>query len=128
MVKQSLTATLVGKLSLRGWGMKRTQVARECADALHGTEASLEATLISARKTLERLTAARAEMGLTGTVGDAGLARIRESVAALEEAAALIREGHQEAYAVLKTVDVRTSMELTRFPEGFARTDDSLVA
>jgi len=105
--------------------MNKTQVAREVADALHKTEASLEATLAGARRTLERMVAAKAELGLTGTLGDAGLARIREAVEALETSADLIWEGHQEAYAVMKTVYIRPMMPVTDRPTGFDRSGDN---
>ena len=87
--------------------MTRTQVAREVADALHDTEASLEATLASARQTLERMVAAKAEVGLTGTVGDAALASMAASVAALEAAQAAMFDGHREAHRIMKLVDIR---------------------
>ena len=109
--------------------MKRTQVAREVADALHATEASLEATLASARKTLDRMVAAKAELGLTGTMGDASLARVREAIESIEQSRELLWEGHQEAYAVMQTVYIRPVMPITDRPIGLApRKDDSKVA
>lgn len=87
--------------------MKRTMVAREVRDQLHGAEASMETALTDARRTLERLVAARAELGLTGTLGDAAIARMQESVASLAEAQALMIESHMDSYAVLKAVDIR---------------------
>lgn len=89
--------------------MKRTEVVRECVDALHTTEASLAATLASATQTLERLAAAKAELGLTGTVGDACMARLRDTVAALGEAEAALIEAHQGAYRIAKATNLRTS-------------------
>lgn len=103
--------------------MKRTQVARECADALHATEASLEATLASSRQTLERLLAARAEIGLTGTVGDAGIARLQEVVATLEQAQSVLIEGHQEAYRVMQSLNLRTRMDVTYEIPGVSEDD-----
>jgi hypothetical protein len=88
--------------------MKRTQVAREVRDALHTTEASLDATIASTRAAIERMLAAKAEMGLTGTIGDAALARMQESLAAMEEARASMIDGHQEIYAIMKALDLRT--------------------
>ena len=108
--------------------MKRTLVAREIADSLHATEASLEATLASSRATLERMLAAKAELGLTGTVGDAALARVRESVAAMEQARALMIDGHEEAYAVMKAIDIRGTMEIVKTMHAAPRETDVRVA
>jgi hypothetical protein len=91
--------------------MKKTQVAREVADTLHVAEASLEATLADARSALARLKAAKPELGLNGTVGDAAIARWAECVAALEEARAAMIESHQESYRVLKSVNIKTTAE-----------------
>ena len=88
--------------------MKRTQVAREVRDALHTTEAALDASIESTRATIERLLAAKAEMGLTGTIGDAALACMRQSLAAMEESRAAMIDGHQEIYTVMKALDLRT--------------------
>jgi hypothetical protein len=66
--------------------MKRTEVAREASDQLKETEAAIDAALASARATLNRLVAAKSELGLSGTMGDRSIARMREVVAALEEA------------------------------------------
>jgi hypothetical protein len=95
--------------------MLRTIVARQVRDELHGAEASLETALTDARATLERLIAAKTELGLTGTMGDAAIARMRDSVATLEQAQELMVESHRESYTVLKpptsaawrTADVR---------------------
>ena len=87
--------------------MMRTMVAREVRDELHGAEASMETALTDARRTLERLVAAKTELGLTGSMGDAAIARMRESVLALEEARALMIESHQDSYAVLKATNIR---------------------
>lgn len=109
--------------------MKKIVVAREVADSLHATEASLEAALVSARRTLERMTAAKAELGLTGTMGDAALARVRESIAAMEHAGELMMEGHREAYRIHKTVDPRNRAEIVNTPPGMlAPGEDSKVA
>ncbi len=88
--------------------MKRTQVVREVASTLHTTEASLEGALASSKQALERLIAAKVELGLTGTFGDASIARMKDSVAALEQARASMIESHQEAYAILTTLNLRT--------------------
>ena len=87
--------------------MQRIQVAREVRDALHATEASLEATLATSRETLARMISAKTELGLTGTMGDAAIARVRETVATLEQAYAALAEGHGEAYRILKATNIR---------------------
>ena len=101
--------------------MKRTQVARECADALHATEASLEGALASAKATLERLSTAKVEMGLNGTLGDAGLARMAGTVAALEQALEEMYASHREAYGVMQAIDLRGRMEIYRTEGAFDR-------
>jgi len=87
--------------------MLRTIVARQVRDELHGAEASLETALTDARATLERLIAAKTELGLTGTMGDAAIARMRDSVATLEQAQELMIESHRESYTVLKAANIR---------------------
>lgn len=87
--------------------MLRTMVARQVRDELHGAEASMEKALADARSTLERLVAAKTELGLTGTMGDAAIARMRDSVAALEGARELMIESHHESYTVLKLANIR---------------------
>lgn len=103
--------------------MKRTQVVREVADALHATEESLQATLASSRETLERLIAAREQLGLTGTVGDACVARMKEAIASMEEANEVMWESHVEAHTIMKTLNLRTIMSTwnTERPQGIAQ-------
>ena len=78
--------------------MMRTMVARQVRDELHAAEASMEKALADARSTVERMISAKSELGLNGTFGDAALARMTESVAALESARDLMIESHQETY------------------------------
>lgn len=87
--------------------MMRTMVARQVRDELHGAEASMDKALADARSALERLVAAKTELGLTGTMGDAAIARMRDTVDALLEARIALIESHQEAYTVLKATNIR---------------------
>lgn len=87
--------------------MKRTEVVREAADALHTAEAAVETAIIEAQAALDRLSLARKELGLTGTMGDAMIARVTETVATLHDGRAKLIEGHQEAYAVLQAINIR---------------------
>jgi hypothetical protein len=82
-------------------------VARQVRDELHGAEASMDKALADARATLERLVSAKTELGLTGSMGDAAIARMRDSVAALESARELMIRSHQESYTVLKLTNIR---------------------
>ena len=107
--------------------MKRTQVARHTAEVLHTAEESLEATLANAKAALERLTAAKTELGLTGTMGDAAIARWAECVATLEQAQREMFESHKEAAAVLKAVDIR-GVAWTIIPVVDEQTEDTRVA
>lgn len=100
--------------------MKKTEVAREVADSLHAAEESLELTLTQARAALARMTAAKVELGLTGTLGDRSIARAAACVAALEEARQEIMEGHQEAYRILKLLDIRGVASMPTFMEARA--------
>jgi hypothetical protein len=77
--------------------MKRTQVVREAADAMHVAEASMEQTLATSRQALEHLVAAKSQLGLTGTLGDAAIARVEEAIVAMEQAQATFIEGHNES-------------------------------
>jgi hypothetical protein len=82
-------------------------VARQVRDELHGAEASMDKALADARAALDRLVSAKTELGLTGTMGDSAIARMRESVAALEDARACMIESHMDSYAVLKATNIR---------------------
>jgi hypothetical protein len=98
--------------------MMRTQVARSVRDELHGAEASLATALADARRTLERVTSAKAELGLTGTMGDSAIARMRDSVAALEEARQSMIESHMECYTILQATNIRgVASSPTVFPD-----------
>ena len=107
--------------------MKRTQVARHTAEVLHTAEESLEATLANSKAALERLIAAKTELGLTGTVGDAAIARWADAVATLEQAQREMFESHKEAAAVLKAVDIR-GVSWTIIPTLNEQADDTRVA
>jgi hypothetical protein len=107
--------------------MKRTMVAREVRDQLHGAEASMEAALADARVTLERLVTAKVELGLTGTLGDAAIARMRDTVSALEAAQASLIESHKESYTVLQATNIRGVAFGATFPDG-ASLDEELRA
>ena len=107
--------------------MKRTQVARHTAEVLHTAEASMEETLANSKKALERLVAAKTELGLTGTMGDAAIGRWADSVATLEQAQREMFESHKEAAAVLKAVDIR-GVSWTIIPTVNEQTDDARVA
>ena len=87
--------------------MMRTMVARQVRDELHAAEASMDQAVAAARATLDRLISAKVELGLTGTMGDAAIARMRDSVATLEQARLLMNESHEESYAVLKATNIR---------------------
>ena len=108
--------------------MTKKEVAHGCADALHATEESLEATIASAREAMERLIGAKAQFGLTGTVGATGLARMQESIRALEEARDELHGAHREAYRILRTVDPRNTMELGRTKDVLAADEDIRAA
>ena len=95
--------------------MKRTQVVRETAQSIQAAEAALDATIVEAQQALERMIAAKMELGLTGTVGDAAIARVREGCEALRAARQLIGEGHDEATVVLKAMNIRGTAELWRW-------------
>ena len=83
--------------------MKRTQICRRVRSEVTTVEASLEATLAGSMQLVESLRAARKELGLNGTVGDAAIARLEASVAAMEEAKAAMYEGHAELYQILQS-------------------------
>jgi len=87
--------------------MKKTEVAREVADALHVAELSIDTAISDAKAALARATAARSELGMTGTLGDAGIAKATAAIAALEEARANMVEGHQEGYRILQLLNIR---------------------
>ncbi len=93
--------------------MKRTEAARETSEALKSTEAAIAAALESAEQTLARLISAKAELGLTGTVGDAAIARMRDVVAALQDAETTAFDSHAEAAVALKSVDLRARAGIT---------------
>jgi hypothetical protein len=99
-------------MSGRIFAMKRTEVVRQASDQLKETEAAIDVALVSARATLNRLVAAKSELGLTGTMGDRSIARMREVVAALEEAGTVALESHADAYDVYKAVDFKGAVAI----------------
>lgn len=104
--------------------MTRTEVAREVRDELHTTEAALDAMIAQADATLARLVSARAELGLSGTLGEAGVARMRDTIASLRDAREALIETHREAYAVMKATNIRgVAYNPTDFGTGSASDD-----
>lgn len=87
--------------------MKRTQVVREVADELHKAEAVIESAVAESEAALQRLISARKELGLTGTLGDAAIARVRESLASMREARTSFYEGHEEVYRIYQMLDMK---------------------
>lgn len=87
--------------------MKRTQVAREVRDHLHATEAAMDAVVANAEATLARMVLAKTELGLTGTMGDAAIARMRDTVAGLKQARFDLADSHNESYTVLRSTQIR---------------------
>lgn len=87
--------------------MKKARVAREVADDLHEAEAAIEAALAQGEAALQRLLLARKELGLTGTLGDAAIARVREALATFSEGRATFHEGHREAYRIYEMLNLK---------------------
>lgn len=87
--------------------MKKTIAARETADAMHAAEDALGVALRDAKTALTRMKAAKVELGMTGTVGDAAIARWSESVQLLDVAWTTMTESHQDAYRALQAVNIR---------------------
>lgn len=88
--------------------MKKIEVVRDVATTLHGAEQAVGAAVIEAKKGLQRLKAAKAELGLTGTLGDAAIARWAESVATLEAALDEMMESHGESYRIMQMLNLRS--------------------
>jgi hypothetical protein len=87
--------------------MKKTVAARETADTMHAAEEALGMALQEAKTALARMKVAKVELGMTGTVGDAAIARWAESVQLLDEAWTTMVESHQDAYRALQAVNIR---------------------
>ena len=87
--------------------MKKTVAARDTAETMHAAEEALVAALEKARTALVRLQAAKVELGMTGTVGDAAIARWADAVELLERADATMTESHTHAYRAVKAVNIR---------------------
>ena len=105
--------------------MKKTMAARETAGTMHTAEKAVTAALNEARTALVRLKAAKGELGMTGTVGDAAIARWTEAVALLERADATMTESHTEAYRALMSVNIRGT---AFFPTDGRVVDDEIQA
>lgn len=86
---------------------RKAEVIREVTDELHAVEAAYSAALAELKKAEERIVRARAELGLNGTFGQAAVARIRDSVAAAEDAQASLIDCHRECYTVYKSLNIR---------------------
>lgn len=100
--------------------MNRTDVAREVRDQLHATEAAMEAMIVQTEATLARMVSAKTELGLTGTMGDTAIARMRETLAALHGARESLMDSHGEAYVVLKAAHIRGVASVPTFGTGLA--------
>ena len=84
----------------------RTDVCCEVRDLLWALEAGHDAQIEAARAYVARLELAKTELGLTGTMGDATLARAKDHLATLEKSRMELTESHEEAFAVLKATRV----------------------
>ena len=87
--------------------MKRSIAARETSDTMHDAEDAMTKALSEAKRALVRLKAAKTELGATGTLGDAAIARWAECVELLDSAQTTMRESHEEAYRVYKMLNIR---------------------
>ena len=87
--------------------MKKTVAARETAETMHAAEEALQSALEQARAALVRMQAAKIELGMTGTVGDAAIAQWAQAVAVLEEGWEVMTGSHREAYQALTAVSIR---------------------
>lgn len=85
----------------------RAEIGCEVRDELYALEASMDAQIKAAKAYVDRLSTAKSELGLTGTIGDATIARAQGCVAALEIARAELWESHDEVYTVMKAVNIR---------------------
>ena len=108
--------------------MKKIEVVRDVAGTLHGAEEALGAALAESKRALARLKAAKSELGLTGTVGDAAIARWAECVAALEEARSAMVESHRESYRIMQLLNIRQAAILIPPTDGGIFQEDSEAA
>jgi hypothetical protein len=84
----------------------RTEVCCEVRDALWALEASHDAQIEAASAYIARLEQAKGEMGLTGTMGAATLARAKEHLATLKQSRVELTESHEEAFTLLRSLRV----------------------
>jgi hypothetical protein len=84
----------------------RTEICEGVRDTLWALEAAHDAQIQAARVYVAQLQAAKVALGLTGTMGDAAIARAQDHLATLELSREQLTESHEEAFIVLKATRV----------------------
>lgn len=84
----------------------RTQVVEGVRDALWALEASHDAQIEAARAYVAQVEQAKKDLGLTGTMGDATIARAKEHLTSLELSRQQLTESHEEAFIIARTIRV----------------------
>ena len=98
--------------------MKKTEVARLLRDDLFAREQAIAAELVKANAFVDHMRRARAELGLTGTLGDGAIARGKDAVASLEQAKADLAAAHEELHAIMKMTNIRGVAAFEKLPTG----------
>ncbi len=88
--------------------MEKVFVAQKVARKLFATEAALDAAMTEAAELMSEMLKARAELGLSATVGDAASAKLVDAIAALGQARTAVVGAHAELDQVRVRIGVRT--------------------
>jgi hypothetical protein len=90
--------------------MDKTMVAQGVANKLFSTEKSIDAAIAESAALLTGLMAAREELRLSATVGDATSAKIVEAMSLLAQARSTMVQAHHELDQLKVRVGIRTKL------------------
>lgn len=90
--------------------MDKALVAKVVADKLIATEVSLDKAIMDGADLLNGVIAARLELKLSSTVGDAAIAKLSQTLAELSQARTALAEAHRELDITRARVGIRTVM------------------
>lgn len=88
----------------------KVQIGQGVLADLHATEAAIDTAMVEATRLMQTLIAARQELGLAATFGNAALSRVAATVGELSQARGEIVSAHEELNELRLRMGMRTSM------------------
>ena len=90
--------------------MEKVFVAQRVATKLHATEAAVDAAMVEVTEMMAELVQARADLGLSATVGNGATAKFAEAVQALAMARTAVVDAHAQLDETRLRIGLRTRM------------------